>query len=421
MEIMGRVLIQFFIVVFPIIVYQLYFYDRSLLRSKWKAEYILLVLLFIPLCILGNLPLFNFGHVLLSLYPLLILYAFLYGNRKMGLTLVAFMTIVSLYIDFSSIFYIIFSFLASYILPFFLSGKWNGFPQKCKYIVGAIIPAVVVLAYWLGGWNLENTPVDWHEKWILTLLVVSFILSFLIIIYVTEYIQKTIKMKYAIQEAEKFSLISEMSAGVAHEVRNPLTVVKGFIQLIDKDSNEKNREYIKLVLSELNRAEGIITDFLQFAGREHTDFHEIEMEGLLKNVHCIMSTFTNMKGIHFSLETVEGLYIEGNASKLKQVYYNMIKNAAEAIHHNNGELQMNCYESNKFVYVEIIDNGIGMDEVELKRIGEPFYTNKTSGSGLGVMVSKTIVADHGGSIIYDSKKGEGSKVSIKLPLYGTII
>ena len=116
--------------------------------------------------------------------------------------------------------------------------------------------------------------------------------------------------------------------------------------------------------------------------------------------------------------TDKKLFSEGNASKLKQVYYNMIKNAADAILHNNGELQMNCYESNKFVYVEIIDNGLGMDEVELKRIGEPFYTNKTSGSGLGVMVSKTIVADHGGSIIYDSKKGEGTKVSIKLPLYG---
>ena len=122
MEIMGRVLIQFFIVVFPIIVYQLYFYDRSLLRSKWKAEYILLILLFIPLCILGNLPLFNFGHVLLSLYPLLILYAFLYGNRKMGLMLVAFMTIVSVYNDFSSVFYIIFIFHTT--ICYFINYIW---------------------------------------------------------------------------------------------------------------------------------------------------------------------------------------------------------------------------------------------------------------------------------------------------------
>ena len=78
---------------------------------------------------------------------------------------------------------------------------------------------------------------------------------------------------------------------------------------------------------------------------------------------------------------------------------------------------MNCYHVNQFVYIEIKDNGLGMDEGEMKRIGVPFYTNKEAGSGLGVMVSKKIIADHGGTIQYYSKKGEGTKVLINIPLY----
>lgn len=217
-----------------------------------------------------------------------------------------------------------------------------------------------------------------------------------------------------LQQSEKMEILSELAASVAHEVRNPLQVTRGFLQLLSGKTGTKEQEYLNLALTELDRASEIITDFLTFAKPELDEIQALDVADELRHIEGILMPMATMHGGAIELDVNSDLRIQGNSSKFKQAFVNIIKNSIEAFT-EKGLIRIEAYERESRVIIRIEDNGIGMDEEELKRLGEPYFSNKTKGTGLGLMVTFRIIEVMQGKLHIASKKGVGTEIIVSFP------
>lgn len=231
---------------------------------------------------------------------------------------------------------------------------------------------------------------------------------------VVEYSKKLEMFNNELQRSEKMEIISELAASVAHEVRNPLQVTRGFLQLLVEKQQSSDKIYLSMALEELDRASAIITDFLTFAKPEGGKVTNLNVLSEFVHIEGILNPLANLQGGKISVQIPDNLYVRGNSSKFKQAFINIIKNSIEAIE-GEGEIQIWSYEENGFVVIHIKDNGEGMDEEVLSRLGEPYFSRKTKGTGLGLMVTFRIIEVMNGEISFNSKKGSGTEVTIRFP------
>ncbi|MDP4164031.1 MAG: HAMP domain-containing sensor histidine kinase, partial [Bacillota bacterium] len=217
--------------------------------------------------------------------------------------------------------------------------------------------------------------------------------------------------------AEKMNAIGQLAASVAHEIRNPMTVVKGFLQIfLSKDHlSQEELSYIKLMLDELNRAELIINDYLSLAKPDFDSIEKIEANDLASNVMELMNSFAMMyTNIELNTILIDDVWLKGNQNELKQVLINIVKNGIEALE-TRGSLTMTVKESALYGIFEIRDTGSGMTDEEIRKIGSAFYSLKEKGTGIGLMVCYQIVERMKGRIEVSSKIGEGTTFSIFIP------
>lgn len=414
-------LLHFLIVLIPILLF--YMHEDELSYFSIHVDYVYFLLVGVSTIILLHYPLIEFGSVFFGFSSLLIMFTLLYGYKKMGITMILLTFLYRLYAYYPNIESIRYLIPFIYLIPIFFRRHWMLLSKKRKYYFSFLLSFTLFIIFMILIWGYQVVFLDLNLKemgediWWIILMGILYCLSFFLMIYIAEYLKETKRLKEITQDTEKMILVSELAAGVAHEVRNPLTVIKGFVQLVEKDLKDKNKEYMQLVLTEVDRAEKIITDYLQLAKRYHLEKTIISVSDLLKNVHAVMYSYTNINGVTLQLDTVEEMCIYGDINKLKQVLYNMIKNATEAIQQVDGLITIRSYQCDKVAIIEIKDNGMGMNTQELLRIGEPFYTNKATGTGLGVMVTKAIIGEHGGTLVYHSEVNKGTTVTIQLPLY----
>ncbi len=223
-----------------------------------------------------------------------------------------------------------------------------------------------------------------------------------------------------VKEQEKLAVVGQMAAGMAHELRNPLTTVRGFIQLAKEKmlGDEKSREYFELIMQEIDRTNKIINDFLILAKPKPPRL-SIQPFNELLNVllplfesQCLMDNIKITKNMAPSLPPVVV-----DADQIKQVILNLVQNAIQAMSYAGGELSVDTrYEAAEGMLVMAVsDTGVGISPADLNKLGTPFYTTKDHGTGLGLSVSYRIVEAHRGNIRVQSKQGEGSRFEIRLP------
>lgn len=225
------------------------------------------------------------------------------------------------------------------------------------------------------------------------------------------------KLQQELQRAEKMNAIGQLAASVAHEIRNPMTVVKGFLQIfLAKDMSEEEHTYLKLMIEELNRAETIINDYLSLAKPDVGKLETIEGKDLAEQVMDLMSSYAMMsKNISLHTDIKEPVKIKGNKSELKQVLINILKNGIEAMD-DGGKLSLTVEKQGNYGVFIIKDTGVGMTAEELSRLGTAFYSLKERGTGMGLMVCYQIVERMKGQIKVSSIKGEGTTFEILVPI-----
>lgn len=248
-----------------------------------------------------------------------------------------------------------------------------------------------------------------------------FLTSLLVLIYT---IEKLISINQQIDETvyvENLKTVSHMAAAFAHEIRNPLTTVRGFIQYLS--SNDRHKElphYSKLILDELDRTNGIISDFLSLTKPGDSTKETIPVEKVLKETVSLMNPTAQLKNISIITSLSKEHFIHVETKLLKQALLNILKNSIEAIENkkigSEGRIFITTISlSNQKVAILIEDNGVGLTEEELQQIGLPFYTTKSKGTGLGTLIMNKLIRDLGGTVHYYSQKGQWTRVEIIFP------
>lgn len=217
-----------------------------------------------------------------------------------------------------------------------------------------------------------------------------------------------------LQKSEKLATLGQMAAGIAHEIRNPLTSIKGFIHLLK--SNNLDEEYFDIVFSELERINSIVGEFLVLAKPSVTNFVEQDVTILIKDIVTLIDTQSILSNVQIFVEFESDLpMVNCEKNQLKQVFLNIIKNSIEAMP-NGGiiDVKVKVKEVGK-ISIEIIDQGIGIPKERISTLGEPFYSTKEKGTGLGLMTCFKIIESHNGELIINSKLNEGTTIEIILP------
>ncbi|WP_406795388.1 PAS domain-containing protein [Bacillus velezensis] len=216
-------------------------------------------------------------------------------------------------------------------------------------------------------------------------------------------------------KSEKLSIAGQLAAGIAHEIRNPLTAIKGFLQLM-KPTMEENEHYFEIVFSGLSRIELILSELLMLAKPQQNAVKErVNLKKIISEVTALLETQANLKGIFIKTDYEhDSMYINGDQNQLKQVFINLIKNAVESMP-DGGTVHIIMTEDEYSVNVTVKDEGDGIPENVLKRIGEPFLTTKEKGTGLGLMVTFNLIKNHQGAIQVDSKPDRGTAFHITFP------
>jgi two-component system, sporulation sensor kinase E len=218
-----------------------------------------------------------------------------------------------------------------------------------------------------------------------------------------------------LRRTDKLTVVGELSASVAHEIRNPLTSLKGLVQLLQME-DEKHQLYYQIMLDELNRINHIVSELLLLAKPQQIKFSEADLQMILYNVISLLKTEASLHNIQIEFEVHDQqAIIECEPNQLKQLFINIVKNAIEAS--SAGDMvAISLQTSDNHVTVRVKDQGCGISKEFLERIGEPFYSSKEKGTGLGMTVSFKIVQSHHGTIKFNSEPDKGTEVTVRLPI-----
>ncbi len=261
--------------------------------------------------------------------------------------------------------------------------------------------------------TVVSEPIKHPEAWISFILIPA--LTSGLVSYSIETIRQTFIMRQRLAKADKIEAVSHLSAAISHEIRNPLTTVKGFLQLLgEKDyPDEKKKEFIDIAVQELNRAEEVINDYLTFARPAFEKEEQIEVDKELNQVLNVLNPLANLNGVKIIKKYSPELVISGDRSKFKQAFINLIKNGLEAMP-NGGELIVQTFLTGTVIHILVRDTGVGMTEEQIARLGEPYYTTKgQQGTGLGMMVTFSIIRAMRGKVEVKSQVGIGTTFHIR--------
>ncbi|QOY34970.1 PAS domain-containing sensor histidine kinase [Anaerobacillus isosaccharinicus] len=224
------------------------------------------------------------------------------------------------------------------------------------------------------------------------------------------------KVEEMILRSEKLALIGELAAGVAHEIRNPLTSLRGYTEFLkDETIEEEKQQYFDILLDEIQRIDFIVGEFMLLAKPKVLKFSDKNVISTLNHIVTFLQTEARYKRVSILTQFDEpSVIVHCDENQLKQVFLNIVKNAIEAMP-NGGDIQIRVKKRAGTVLIEFQDQGVGIPKEKVQNLGEPFYSTKEQGNGLGLMVCFKIIKDHKGTIQVESEENVGTTFKIELP------
>lgn len=395
------------LVMFPILIYFVYKCYNQIFINKYNFLMLGIALFTsVYMC-------FKYGEVgeyntilLFCNIPILIAYIKKEGIIGMLLSLIV---VLYAYVNLESNIYIL---LLKYIIYYIIYYKYKN-DMNIQYflsIVFVIQGFFLSFEYFFVG-NIINS-------WIIIKLLIIILLIYLAIIlsiYLLKLADSITTLYSDIKMLEKEKQIKESLFKITHEVKNPIAVCKGYLDMLDLNNQDKINRYIPIIREEIERCLNIMTDFMQFS-KIKLNKELVDINLLLDDIYDNFKLINKFKNITLEYyENEEEIYIEGDYNRLKQVLINLIKNSAESIAKKGNIVIKTKSDMNNFE-IFVIDNGCGMSKETLNKIKDIFYTTKEKGSGIGVSLSNEIIKAHGGNLDYSSELGKGTSVKITLPI-----
>lgn len=218
-----------------------------------------------------------------------------------------------------------------------------------------------------------------------------------------------------VMQSEKLTTAGQLAAGIAHEIRNPLTSINGFVKLL-RSAERSNELYFEIIESELKRIELIVNELLVLSKPQSVHVSgPIDLFAIMEQIITLMKVQAALKNIeivpHYPMAPV---FVQGEVNQLKQVFINLLKNAMEAMN-QGGTITLDILHNAQEVQIIVQDEGIGMTQEQIQSLGQPFVTTKDTGTGLGLMITKNIIHNHGGTMNVESIPDHGTTFTIHLP------
>ena len=224
-------------------------------------------------------------------------------------------------------------------------------------------------------------------------------------------------------ENERTSSIVRLAAGVAHELGNPLNSLTIHLQLIERklaklameSDGAQLAESVRVCQGEVQRLDGIITHFLEAVRPQKPELNELELVALVEEVLRVQEAELSDRNLEVNIEVSDDIpFVLGDRGQIKQVFFNLVKNAMEAMQ-PGGRLRILARKDDDFVYLQFSDTGSGISKEELSKVFQAYYTTKTEGHGLGMMIVQRIMREHGGQITIESRKDVGTAITLQFP------
>ena len=261
--------------------------------------------------------------------------------------------------------------------------------------------------------NIEFTRIDY-----LLLFQTIFIASIYIylILYLFKVNSTIIDLSKIQKELEREKLLRSSISKLTHELKNPIAVCNGYLEMLNINDKEKTEKYLEIITNEITRSKTIIDEFSSYGKLKEINQEELDITYLLEETVELLKPLFKQHKATIKLLIKEEIYIYGDYNKLKQVFINLLKNTIEAKKEQVPlEVLLNLKQTQNNVKIIIKDNGIGMSKEILSRVSEVFFTTKQNGTGIGLAFSKEVIELHKGSLQITSKKDHGTQITISLP------
>ncbi len=401
-------LLHFSIIVFLGFMYNFLFSQR---RDIGQRQ-ILLLVVFAILLVTMSFPVQFHRDLTFDLKMIPFFIAFYYIGPGASLAVIAFMVAVQAGLDMSGIPTIVINYLVMFSILFGLRKIYKHGGLLIKIGIGFLVYFLITMTR-LSVLIRQGLSDD------IVYLVVFSLVSFLALVAVIYIIEMTIlqnRMLDELQKAEKLTAVSQLAASVAHEIRNPMTTIKGFMQILKNEDNltDSQNMFIRVSLQELERTQTIINNFLSLARPNTKNFQEVDLTTLLVEVVEFMKPYSHMSNIEMYTKIDGSLVVEGDPHEFRQLFINIVKNGIEAMA-DGGNFFVYASESGESVRIDVKDEGVGMSKKQIQRLGQPYYSTKEKGTGLGMLICYDIIKRINGDMTVDSKEGVGTTFTIEIP------
>ncbi|MDQ0899600.1 HAMP domain-containing sensor histidine kinase [Paenibacillus sp. V4I7] len=410
------VLLQLLFALTPFVLYNIYYHDKTANYSKRFINITCMICLFMSMTFHSSVQ----NGIIFDIRYVIMFFGMVYGGMTTGLILLVEFVLYRVLIGgqglFSAMIILVISFNLSVLLAI-LYRRRSEYRNLITFLAGlsfSVIP-ICVMYVTERKYIVENLTFN-----ILAMPVQNFLGIWLLISLFNKAVSdKQLFQKYL--QNEKVETIAHVAASLAHEVRNPLTAVMGFLKLIRNDSisKEKTNYYIDICVEETKRTEVILSEYLSIAKPSTPNYEQMDLVPQLNSVIDIMTPYANMNSVTLELHN-EGqeLYISANPNEIKQLLINFIKNAVEACSYiSRGKVVIRMApESQLYAKITIHDNGVGMSSEQLERLGTIYFSTKSKGTGVGLTFSYQLIRSMNGTVNVRSILGKGTEFVISLPL-----
>lgn len=402
---MDKILFSMVMIVFPILMYLVFSCYNSLTNKKIeKIVFIVTVLGSLYMSFLFYLE--NNKLLLFCNIPVLICYF-----KKEGLfgIVLSILVILISYIKYDVNIFITILKYFSYFITYILLYRRKEFNYLFFKISAIIQGFFISFEYFMNTYD----GIDKIISLFIYILVVYLLTFFCLYLFkLADNVSSLYSMMNKIQSENK---LKNSLFKLTHEIKNPIAVCKGYLDMMDLSNIDKSSKYINIIKSEIDRSLNVIADFMEYS-KIKVNKEIFDMVMLMDDIYESFEILIKDKNIKFNYHNkYEEIYVCGDYDRLKQVFVNIIKNSIEAIE-NNGIINLDISLEGKNVFISISDNGMGMDKEQLENIKEMFYTTKKNGTGLGVALSNEIILAHNGVMEYESEINKGTKCIVKLPV-----